>query len=1232
MAQNVFKLSDAGLKFIKQGYNTKLYMYNLDHAKPPDDAEFMNKVRVTKELTADGIKFTVDVTRFDMFVLQQDDVMFALYNTSNFKYIKNTNYTSIYITLNKTKYFLDPNHIVGIVKDLKKVQEVKFWKEISDIMYPYLSLSYLDDNATLSTFPAKAVSPKTAKAAKAANTAKPVSAKAASPTNATKAVSPANTAKATSPKAASPANAAKATSPKTAKATSPKTAKATSPKAAKATSPKTAKATSPKTAKATSPKAASPANTAKVASPRQSFKIQKHLPKKAYMEHDKQLQSLSKDDCHNIISSLKSGNDKVPNPKFLVNSRHTSQKINFDSDIVLTALSKCYFDTNLDVKDVSELIDVTKLYHPLNANVDTTRSTRSTKTKQLRDIMDPTIVEDYHQSCLILAAKRNLYMYMPEYQEHIKKLLRILDAIYKHYIKTYTSAVISFNLLDEQSKENIISFVDKKFVTEKPYMLKELTFDDTRPVRTLDDVVTNTYLKRVLNFLFSSGNGNGNIKFNYTNLHNKYDSNFEYQKYMSVLPKYHCLNFAQKLKKNDIQELLQMLQELDEFTKPFPKRYTIYGMFKPIHNNLSLQISKYIDNIFDKNKLLFVIINNNFHKKPSADDYYYYFEHDGPAPASSFIGAENYIKFLSLYQPLDIRTDVLQNIETYYKGVSPLFSKVVNEALQNHILNGIKLNENTTRKLENVMQYVSALPRRKYDREVIYVFHGTQNLMHAKGQTEMNLISFLSCSFNIYISIDYAINNFAVQKKYKKGIIYVFEIDKDVNYINFNDSLFQILLLPGTKIIIRTEFNVGSLKYILCHVSNNNNMQFGTQLLEDIKHNTSLLTTTYTIHKFQFRTKPSHPKSFQVSFSRNTLFKDNVPNMFTMNIENSQYIYTSLGNPNNSDSHRFSNLQYTIHQHIINDCYRYFNERNCIEYTLLYEDDKIYTAWKVDADYDTANTYFKYNLENFFIDSLMGYTDCMNKKNYLMHKVNQKNMMISFKGCGLYNTAGYRKPRFNRNEEPFEYLSIFTEIIDQSLLDTNMNQVQLMAVLKFNKFMSFNEDFAAYLSQLHDKYKAFLNCLDIAHDSPEYIDLYNMIDDIIHILHIRSAYFQEKTDVILSNIMKCMNDSIPVLSGGKHELLKTKSHMEQLIKPKTSSKHLSNLYDSIKNLPLPSDTQVVASELTEPYKSYYKTKSDADLVDTFNEGYCVSNEEFAKILYKLNKSMHMSPNKSDRLL
>jgi hypothetical protein len=852
--------------------------------------------------------------------------------------------------------------------------------------------------------------------------------------------------------------------------------------------------------------------------------------------------------------------------------------------------------------------------------------------------MDPRIVEDYSQSCFSIlkayAEKGNSYMYMPEYQEHIKKLLRILDAIYKHYIQTNKSAVISFNLLDEQSKENIKSFVDKDFVTENPYKLNELTFDDTRPVRTLVGVATNTYVKRVLNFLFSSSNGNVNIKFNYTNLHSNYDSNFEYQKYMSVLPKYHCLNFAEKLKKSDIKELLQMLQELDEFTKPFPKKYTIYGMFKPIHNNLSLQISKYINNVLYKNKLLFVIINNNFHKKTSADDYYYYFEYDGPAPASSFIGAENYIKFLSSYQPLDIRTDVLQNIETYYKGVSPLFSKVVNEALQNHILNGIKLNENTTRKLEIVMQYVSALPRTNYNEDVIYVFHGTQNLMHAKDQTEMNLISFLSCSFNIYISIDYAINNFAVQKKYKKGIIYVFEIDKDVNYINFNDNLFQILLLPGTKIIIRTEFNVGSLKYILCRVSNNNNIQFGTNLLKDIKHNTSLLTTTYTIQKFQFSSKPSHPKSFQVSFSTNILFKG-VPNMFTMNIENSQYIYTSLGNPNDLNSHRFFNIQYTIHQHIINDCYRYFNERNCIEYTLLYDDDKIYTAWKVDADYDTANTDFKYSLENFFIDSLMGYTDCMSKKNYLMHKVNKRNMMISFKGCGLYNTAGYRKPRFNRNEEPFEYLSIFAEIIDQSLLDTNMNQVQLMAVLKFNKFMSFNEDFAGYLSQLHDKYKAFLNCLDIAHNSSEYIDLYNMIDDIIHILQIRSAYFEEKTDVILSNIMRYMNDmndSRHVLRGGEQELLKTKSRMEQISKPKTSSKHLSNLYDSIKNLPLPSDTQVVASELAEPYKSYYKTESDADLVDTFNEGYCVSNDEFAKILKKLNKSMHMSPNKSDRLL
>jgi hypothetical protein len=86
----------------------------------------------------------------------------------------------------------------------------------------------------------------------------------------------------------------------------------------------------------------------------------------------------------------------------------------------------------------------------------------------------------------------------------------------------------------------------------------------------------------------------------------------------------------------------------------------------------------------------------------------------------------------------------------------------------------------------------------------------------------------------------------------------------------------------------------------------------------------------------------------------------------------------------------------------------------------------------------------------------------------------------------------------------------------------------------------------------------------------------------------------------------------------------------------------------IKNIPIPTDTKYQLKELSEPYKSYYmkileksqknktypskrnrtrtnstslKTiKYDSCTVDTFNEGYCVSNAKFAEIMNKLSVS------------
>ena len=72
------------------------------------------------------------------------------------------------------------------------------------------------------------------------------------------------------------------------------------------------------------------------------------------------------------------------------------------------------------------------------------------------------------------------------------------------------------------------------------------------------------------------------------------------------------------------------------------------------------------------------------------------------------------------------------------------------------------------------MQYVNLTLKSSYNKDDIYIFHGTQGLMHTSGQKEFMILSFLSCSFNIYISIDYS--KALLSFSNRKGIIYVFKV------------------------------------------------------------------------------------------------------------------------------------------------------------------------------------------------------------------------------------------------------------------------------------------------------------------------------------------------------------------------------------------------------------------------------------------------------------------------
>jgi hypothetical protein len=1222
--QNIpyFKINQDGVNYIHSSMKLIRDEYERNNQnkkghETPDNPVFMQNIqsRVNKSsLATDGvIQFTQNVkSNFEMFVLRQNGVVFSILNNGkklgtkyNMNYEKDKAYTVINIFIHSKQYLIDLNDIIGVV-NLSDKPEIDFWYNLAT----YLSSTIPDNSIDTSFQPSYLV------------------------------------AKATSPIQRSPA--AKATSPIQ-----------RSP-AAKATSPKISHLP--------------------VAARTAEKKLKKILKPSEYNRYINDLSELkTPQQCNQIIDELQKIDDLsvstrpkalIRNPKNIINPNHRPATIAFDSDIVLSALYKCYHDPNLGVKDVLDVIDL----DVLQQDKPKSRATQQNENIRLNDIMASSKIEEYRVSCNYLKTKTEIEY--DEYVLHMQKLFRILQAIYDYFHKgSRKEHKITIYLFDERTINNYQKHIENLSIGEMTKISRGVIFHDERPVKSIDNVLKNTFLNRAIHLKFFQ---NTTIVFNHEYSHHSVDDDFEYHRYTSILPKFHCLNSTAELSKKYSKDINNMLLELNNFTKDFPEEYIIKGLNNPSYENIFRNISSYSD---DKavNKLLCVLINNNYNKKQSIKDYYYYFLYDGPAPAISLMNAVDYVKSLNTYQPLNIFDNDLSDIEAFYKGTSPLFSRVVNEGLQNHILHGVKLQENTTRKLEVVLKYAQFSHKPNYNKNDIYVFHGTQNMMHAKDEREINLISFLSCSFNIYISIDYALNNLiGSTNTYKKGIVYIFRIEKHQNYINFNDGLFQIILLPGTKIIIHNEINVGRIKYVLCHIDDTDVLNYGKQLLKDIKEGTELLKT-YTITRYVISDVDvaKYPYVFQMPFPTDPndrrKFRNHVENIFVIKHQNTDYIYTSLGKlANNYNMHSFHNIQYTLHQHFINDCYHYFDV-NCAKYILGYDRDNIYTAWKVDTDYVPSHHDFKYNIKNLLIDCLLGNIDCQNSTNYLVLNSNKNiNRLISLKGCGMFNTAGYRNPRFNKNQEPYEYLGIFCEVMLTIPNIQNMQKEELGRLLDYDNFLLKLVSFGSFLEQNYQLYLHFLiDNLKIPEVSQEMNDLQRMIGDLKDILKMRANYFSKYKDGILHNIIEYMKEDRSITSvatGGKFSLRNGNNtadilpynfvnyRLNEKIQ-KTHSNSRKNPYEMIKNIPIPTDTKYKLKHLAEPYKSYYlklikksenvnsrkyrsfeasrkkmklssrkykslqdeSSKYDNYIVDTFNEGYCVSNKTFQDIKNRLSK-------------
>jgi hypothetical protein len=864
------------------------------------------------------------------------------------------------------------------------------------------------------------------------------------------------------------------------------------------------------------------------------------------------------------------------------------------------------------------------------------------------------LFDEYAKSCKKLSKRKSIYIDV--YKRHMKKLLLLLHFLHQIYRITFKKNMPQINMFDMKSIKKHNAETEKYIynsafgtpierrsntsVINTEYLLPIannnygeedtkyiLRFSDSKTVSrkySLDDkqsggkytqfnekLLYSTIIHRCIRLSFVGNkilfNGEPERKYSEDAL-----DNLEYIKYMSILPFYisfkeRCEDIIPLFANIDIIDKKQMkhIDDIKNIEDIFRKINLLHNHYLQEEYTISYNNKKYnkhynnIKGYSDNDTLrtiLYTIINNNYNNIIN-NDYYYWFPYNSPLPAMTILDTETFIYGIHTFQPLKLTETRISDIIENYVGKYP-YSIIVNSSLQNYITNGIVMEKRAYKRVRNLLKfYNDAEYNMENNKKTLYVFHGTYREFSSDYNKDVVLTSFLSCTFDIHVAIKYAYENVK-----NSGVVYILEIKDDIKYINFNDEYYQIILAPGLRITITNELVMGSIKYNFCKV-NNTYKEYIEVLYNNIFEGGNGRLKLYNIKNYKiYSDKDKYPLT---------------SNILQNSINDPNYTYICLGNQVNNDitNNTYFNIKYTLHQHFICDCYKFFEfinsddrflKINVVDYGIYYDKDKLYTGYKNDDNYEDinigSNDYkrFQYNFENLFIDSLLHNEDALYPLNYTKNKKRRSDYnykLISFRGTGLFDGDGFKKINFNIHEPSKVYTKLIEEYISRNedrnslfIKDITRDYMKIIIEKTTNYLIKFRDEF---IDTLHDNYINFIDInMMINNTTEEYKDLIEMFNEIAESLKITADYYVENMEN--GNIY---NEIEPKIYDRK---------MGGKMNTKTGKSSKITKYSKFSEI-----------NVTKKIIESYKSPQDTAITAYDNKGYAISYDDYVKFINKI---------------
>ena len=845
------------------------------------------------------------------------------------------------------------------------------------------------------------------------------------------------------------------------------------------------------------------------------------------------------------------------------------------------------------------------------------------------------------------------------YAKHMKKLIVLLNFIHQIYRMTFKKNMPQINMFDAQTmrrysdvekiyaeffyfstpiaKETIITRIEASNllpITYENYNIKQITqfilrFSNTNTRSQSyssavgggdyneyneynEKLLYSTILHRCIRLSFKANK----IVFNeeperkYADFAND-NLEYEYSKYMSILPSHITLNIVDFVE--DDKDIIPFFGDnirgifwtINQLHRGFQEDYEIISDRREdsIYEKQLNDIRGYSDE--DTLKTILYTINNNnsnsdiIYNKYKGIGYYYWFKYNSPLPAITILDTDTYISGIHTFQPLHITASRLSNIRQHYVGSREPFSKIVNSSLQNYIANGVDIEKDAYKRVRYLLKFCSdAHSNTSHNKKTNYVFHGTNRDFHSDYNKDLVLTSFLSCTFNISIALRYAYEDVK-----NNGSVYIIEVKDDIDYINFNDELYQIILHPGLRITVTNVLVIGGVKYNLCKVYNT-----PKEYMEILYNN---------IFEGGRKNKLYNIKNFKIHEG-----KSKYPQVIANASGPSGYTYICLGSQVNEDitPNTYFNVKYTLHQHFICDCYKFFNI-NVVDYAIYYdnENDKgaFYTGYVNDVNYEPINTRsreygrFNYNFDNLFIDSLLHNDDVLYPQNYMKNVRRRFDYRLNtFRSVGLFDYEGYKKVNFNIHEPSRIYVDILREYISRDedrnnlyINDITRDYMKMIISNNINDLKEFRDNF---VDMLRDNYIDFINVnMKIDNTTEEYSDLVTMFSELTESVKKTADYYVKNMEdgTIYKEVepfIYVAKDMTVATVGGKHSTINRRQAIVYAKAAKAAN--AAKAADVAK-----------ATDAT----NVAKAASVANIYNN-NKGYVMPYEDFLKVINKYN--------------